>query len=237
VRLLPFFTYYGGKYRMAPKYPSPRHDTVVEPFAGSAGYALNYADLQVVLRDVTPWVAGTWEYLIGADPDEIVSLPDLGAGESVDDHPELPQGARWLIGWWLNKGSIRPKKTPSSFMLNHPEGGPYWGPSIRDRIASQLEHIRHWEVACADYRTVPDVEATWFVDPPYQRAGRHYKGRGSHFLDFAELGAWCQGRQGQVIVCEADDADWLPFQPVGKIDGTEGRQKQSRARVEVAWLR
>ena len=36
-KLKPFFTYYGGKYRAAPKYPEPVHGSIVEPFAGSAG--------------------------------------------------------------------------------------------------------------------------------------------------------------------------------------------------------
>ena len=42
-RLRPFFCYYGGKWRAAPKYPPPEHDTIVEPFAGAAGYATRYA--------------------------------------------------------------------------------------------------------------------------------------------------------------------------------------------------
>ena len=28
--LLPFFTYFGGKYRAAPRYPEPAHDLIVE---------------------------------------------------------------------------------------------------------------------------------------------------------------------------------------------------------------
>ena len=38
--LKPFWRYYGGKYRAAPAYPPPRLGTIVEPFAGSAGYSL-----------------------------------------------------------------------------------------------------------------------------------------------------------------------------------------------------
>jgi len=33
--LKPFWQYYGGKWRAAPHYPKPRHDTIVEPFAGA----------------------------------------------------------------------------------------------------------------------------------------------------------------------------------------------------------
>lgn len=32
--LKPFWRYYGGKWRAAPSYPAPLHNTIVEPFAG-----------------------------------------------------------------------------------------------------------------------------------------------------------------------------------------------------------
>ena len=51
-QLRPFFGYYGGKWRDAVKhYPAPQFDIVMEPFAGSAGYALRYAERNVVLCD------------------------------------------------------------------------------------------------------------------------------------------------------------------------------------------
>jgi hypothetical protein len=233
--LKPFFTYYGGKWRVAPKYPEPQCERIFEPFAGSAGYSLRYPDRHVWLNDADPIVAGTWEYLIGVSESEILSLPDLGAGDTVNDFG-LPQESRWLIGWWLNKGSAQPKLRPSSFMLNHAAGAPYWGESIRQRIASQLEAIRHWTVTNYDYEDLPDWSGTWFIDPPYEGAGRHYR-FGTAGIDFLRLGRWSQSRQGQVIVCEADDADWLPFEPLAEIDGIEGRQKAKRARMEVFYHR
>jgi hypothetical protein len=45
----PYFVYYGGKWRAAPRYPAPRHDVIVEPFAGSAGYALRYHERKIIL--------------------------------------------------------------------------------------------------------------------------------------------------------------------------------------------
>lgn len=231
----PFFTYYGGKWRVAPKYPSPVRDQVIEPFGGAAGYSLRYADHKVWINDADPIVAGTWEYLTKVTEAEVLSLPDLCEGQTTDDL-NLPQEARWLIGWWLNKGSSTPKKRPSSFMLKHPEGGPYWGKGVRQRIASQVAGIRHWRVTNCDYRDLPSGrEATWFVDPPYEVAGKFYR-YGSEALDFAQLAGWCRGLDGQVIVCEADQASWLPFTPLVEIDGTEGRQKKSRARTEVVAL-
>lgn len=235
-KLAPFFVYYGGKNRAARTYPEPVHQQIVEPFAGSAGYACNYPDHDVLLIDKDPVIVETWRYLLAATPEDILALPDLGDGQTVDDL-DVPTGARYLIGWWLNKGSAAPAKRPSTFMLRYPQGGPYWGERIRERVAGQLERVAHWRVALGSYESAPDVEATWFIDPPYiggNAGGRHYR-HGSRQLDYADLGAWCKGRQGQVVVCEADDADWLPFRPLAAMHGTEGRQKKARARMEVIW--
>lgn len=233
MKLMPFFTFYGGKHRAARHYPAPQHSLIVEPFAGSAGYSLNYADRQVLLRDVDPVIVGTWQYLLNATTDQINALPDLQPGQTVDD-VDVPEAARWLIGWWLNKGSASPKRRPSTFALQYPQGGPYWGPRIRERICSQLEHVRHWQVQLGRYWTSPDVAATWYVDPPYQRAGQHYR-HGATGIDYQALAGWVKQRRGQVIACETDGADWLPFRPLVVIDGTEGRQKVNRARMELVW--
>ena len=76
MRLKPFFTYFGGKYRIAGKYPYPIHMKIIEPFAGSAGYSLrHYSRLrQVELWDVNPQIVGTWDYLIKSPESEILSL-------------------------------------------------------------------------------------------------------------------------------------------------------------------
>jgi hypothetical protein len=231
---MPFFTYYGGKHRAAKHYPPPAYDVIVEPFAGAAGYSVNHHKRQVILCDLDPTLTETWRYLIGATPQEILALPDLEPDQTTLDL-DVPLGARHLIGWWLNKGSAQPKLRPSTFMRDHPAGGPYWGQRIRERIAAQVPAIRHWIVVDGDYSTLPDLHATWFIDPPYQRAGKFYR-HGSADIDYIALADWCRSRPGQQIVCEADDADWLPFTPLTRIDGTEGRQKTARARLEVVYL-
>ena len=35
-------------------------------------------------------------------------------------------------------------------------------------IANQLENIRHWKIIHGSYEDLENVEATWFIDPPYQ---------------------------------------------------------------------
>src|SRR3990167_8941757 len=47
--LRPFWTYYGGKWKVGPRYPVPLHDTIIEPFAGAAGYSLRYFDRKIIL--------------------------------------------------------------------------------------------------------------------------------------------------------------------------------------------
>jgi hypothetical protein len=85
-----------------------------------------------------------------------------------------------------------------------------WCPAQRERVASQLHLIRHWQIIEGDYTAAPHVTATWFVDPPYVAMGHHYI---HSQVDYSALGTWCRERGGQVIVCEASGADWLPFRP------------------------
>lgn len=225
MKLRPFWRYYGGKWRAASKYPTPRYRTIVEPFAGAAGYATRHHDCDVMLIDKDPVIAGLWRYLIAASPDEIRALPDIKPGQTVCDL-NVPQEARWLIGFWCNSGAAHPVQTQSPW--NATPGYFGWGEKARERVASQVPYIKHWRVFEGDYTQAPDVEATWFVDPPYEQQGKHYR-FGSQMLDFASLGAWAQSRVGQVIVCEQVGASWLPFEPFGDVKASRGVSK------EVLW--
>jgi len=239
--LRPFFSYYGGKWRAAPRYPSPTHKVLVEPFAGAAGYALRHPHLKVILVDKNPKVVSTWRYLIGVSERELRYLPDLPVGATTGDLKVCDE-AKLLIGWWLNKGTAAPRKSPSSNMRKslsgeNPKDPPsgWWGAAIRERLATQVEYIRHWEVLEGDYTCAPDVGATWFVDPPYISAGKYYAAKyNSKGLDYERLGQWCRTRKGQVLVCENDGADWLPFRTFGTFKANEGRSGGKRT-VEVLW--
>ena len=230
-RLRPFFGYYGGKWRDAIKhYPAPRHDTIVEPFAGSAGYSLRYANRRVVLCELDPILVAVWDYLIRVTAAEIRSIKDVPLDGTVEDL-KIPQEARWLVGFWLNRGAARPRRRPSKWMRDGIRPGSFWGDRVRGTIASQVEEIRHWTVHEGSYEDCPYYgEATWFVDPPYQKAGKHYH-HGSDGIAFDRLATWCRSREGQVIVCENDGADWLPFEPLADVKTTR-RGKRSK---EVIW--
>jgi hypothetical protein len=223
-----FFTYLGGKYRIANLYPPPRHEVIVEPFAGSAGYSVRHGARNVVLVERDAVVAETWRYLIGAQPEEIRALPLIGQGwATTDDLGHLPAGARHLIGFWLSKATTAPRKSPSRWALTRPDCS-YWGPAVRERIARQVDEIRQWRVIEGDYRSAPDVPACWFIDPPYQLRGHQYR-HGPADMDYAALADWCRSRRGQVTVCEAPGASWLPFVPLAEIKG------QRRQVGEAVW--
>jgi hypothetical protein len=219
----PLFPFYGSKWRDARRYPRPG-GLVIEPFAGSAGYSLWHEPARVELYDVDPIVIGVWRYLIAATPREILALPDLKPGQSTDDL-ELPQEARWLIGFWLNRGSAQPKKTQTAFSRRTERQQLVWSERARERIAADVPRIRHWRAAEASYEDVPRREdATYFVDPPYAVKGRHYR---CNHVDHAALGAWVRTLPGRVIACENVGADWLPFAPLASIKSTRGRSDEA----------
>ena len=227
--LRPFWLYYGSKWRAAPRYPKPTNGTIIEPFAGAAGYAMRYPERRVILVDKYAVIAGIWRYLISVSPGEIRRIPVVDA---VDDLPLwVPQEARDLVGFAMNHATVSPRKTLSSGLRRlraTRRRFVSWSEDMRERVASQVERIRHWRIIEGDYASV-DIEATWFIDPPYNnKAGGYYV---HSRLDYTTLGEWCKSRRGQVIVCENEGASWLPFRPFTTLKaGVNGRGSK-----EVIW--
>lgn len=228
----PFFSFYGSKWRVALRYPRPTHRTLIEPFAGSAGYSTRYADRDVVLIEKDPVIAALWRYLISTPAADVRAIPLLEYGQTLDEI-EAPEEAKPLIGFWLNKGGASVCKTPSAWMRDRRYAGQFWGAKIRERVASQVDHIRHWTVIEGDYSEAPDVMATYFVDAPYEGAGKYYRHSASA-LNFEALGTWCASRNGQVMVCENEGATWLPFVPFAEIKANESAHGGKTSR-EVLW--
>jgi hypothetical protein len=231
----PFFGYFGAKHRAAPHYPRPAHELVIEPFAGSAGYATRWNARRALLIDRDEHVVGVWQYLIKASAAEIRALPLLEPGQRVDSLA-VHQEARWLIGFWCGVGAWTPRLSGLSpwGVANLKKGlMKSWGPRVRERIASQVDRIRDWSAVLGSYRDAPDVDATWFIDPPYQVAGTKYR-HGSRAVDFTDLAAFCRDRRGLVMACEANGATWLPFVPLAPVVScAAGTGKPSD---EVVWL-
>jgi hypothetical protein len=226
----PMFSYFGSKWNLAKRYGAPVHDLVIEPFAGSAAYSLYWNAPKVLLIDAFPEIVGMWQFLIRASEREIRALPlDF---DHVDDL-KIPQEAKWLIGYWIKKASVTGGKSRTAWarLYRHSGDCKVWGEAARERIASQLVGIRGWKALLGDWSSAPDVEATWFIDPPYQVAGKHYV---FSSVDYDALATFSRSRQGQIFVCENAGANWLPFRPFHNSRGTFGH-KRSGVSMEVVY--
>jgi hypothetical protein len=155
-------------------------------------------------------------------------------GQTVNDL-RVCEEANYLIGWAMNAAAAAPCHSPSKWMRTQMEQGDvsaqFWGEAKRERIAQNVERIRHWRLIEGDYTDAPDVLATWYVDPPYAEAGKHYSTR---FSDYEGLAAWCRERKGQTMVCENVGATWLPFRPYINIKANEGKHGGKVSR-EAIW--
>jgi len=169
---------------------------------------------KVLLIEKDPRVVELWQRLLAMTPREVLALEPPVAGDYTDDF-------LWMTAATSNAiGSLR--------RLKMPERVPEVARGMLRQIAATLpEAKRKVTVIEGDYLEAPDVEATWFIDPPYQVNGSgsehtwfpqgmgYGHGCRSSDLDFAALGEWCQSRQGQVMVCEQSGATWLPFTSLG----------------------
>lgn len=201
------FYYLGRKKAVSRHYPGPRHDLVIEPFAGSAAYSLHGGHWQrrVVLNDLNPMVVRAWGYLKQASEQDILALPVPERGQRLSAIRTLSEVERWLIAQHINPGADQRSDVVTGFS-RWPVGKKY--------IAANLHKVRHFEIREGEYHTsladLEDEPATWFVDPPYAGIG-YYR---TNTVDYAALGAWCRERRGQVVVCERQGAEWLPFRPL-----------------------
>jgi site-specific DNA-adenine methylase len=229
----PFFSYFGAKWTLSKHYPPPRYEHVVELFAGSACYACRYPHKRVTLVEKYPPVAALWRYLIGVSESELRALPDLLPDQTVDDLNVCDE-ARYLIGFWCNKAVSSPRKRLSSWAKQYPRK--FWCAELRAKLASQLHEIRHWEVREGDFdKVAPVLEgATYFVDPPYEKAGKAYPEK---HVDYSYLAECCRAlaASNQVIVCEAEGAEWLPFSPLRAVRATPRKGNTARQSNEVCW--
>lgn len=193
------FSYFGTKRRLITKYPDPKHKLIIEPFAGAAAYALRHWRNDVILIDSYEPLIKLWKYLQQVQPKDILALPLVANGEKIPTY--LAEEEQYLLGYCCNNASAYPKHVAGRMNFNswHRDMG---------RIADDLHKIRHWQIRLGNYDEIRNVPATWFVDPPYQVGGKYYP---KHDIDYSALADWCINRVGQVIVCERQGADWLPF--------------------------
>ena len=220
------FSYYGSKSKLVDLYPSPHHGRIIEPFAGSARYALKWFDRDVLLVDKYSVVVDVWHYLQSASVKDITGLPKLTAGTDIRTLG-LSKQETMFVGFMCGVARGKPAFKVSPFAAAHfcEEGreSPY------AKVAKQLYKIRHWRIVCGEYTSIENQQATWFIDPPYQVAGRKQYAHTSSSIDYKHLAAWSQSRIGQVIVCENMGADWLPFEELATLEGHSFRT------IEAIW--
>jgi site-specific DNA-adenine methylase len=209
------FYYYGRKKQIAKYYPSPNYDTIIEPFAGSAAYSLyaNNWKKRVILIEKDEKVASIWDWLINhATVEEIEKLPDLKVGEKSSEFLHIIHAA--------TKMAFHFKTIKVTPVLER-----NWEISRRV-FAQNLHKVKHWEVICGDYTMAPDIEATWFIDPPYKgEAGMGYK-HSSKLIDYKALAAWALNRRGEIIFCEGSNGDYLPFKTLVELKGVAGKSSK-----------
>lgn len=217
------WSYYGAKTNVVKLYPPPRHKKIIEPFAGSARYALKYFEKEVLLVDKYDVIIKIWKWLQQCSPADILDLPRMKIGEHIDKY-SLCEEAKLLMGFLIGFTTIRPRKTVTTRITHRPN----WINYSLERIAKNLFKIRHWSFQCKSFEEIPNENATWFIDPPYQIGGELYRVNNKN-IDYDFLASWCKERQGQSIVCENNNGTWLPFVPIGK------QRTQKRIQYEVMW--
>lgn len=230
---MPLLSYYGAKNRIAGKYPAPIHEVIIEPFAGSAGYSLKHHQKKVILIEKDDRMFGALDFLIRSSHEDILALPLIEHHQTVDDF-NICQEAKSVIGFWLNKGCSVPAKRLSKWARETGNCNTFWSEKCRARLADTVQKIKHWKIIHGSYEDAPDIEATWFIDPPYQKAGKHYR-CSSADLNFTKIGDWCKTRRGQVMVCENIGADWLPFREFCSFSGASKDGATRRRSVEAIW--
>jgi len=208
------WSYYGSKSKVIDYYPPPKFDKIIEPFAGTARYALKYFDRDVLLVDKYEVIVKIWKWLQLCSKKDIRDLPHfMKETDRVSDY-KLCEEATLLMGFLIAKASQSPRDKPSFRAttsrpnnINHQ----------LKTIEKNLFKIKHWTIIHGDYKDIENTMATWFIDPPYQVGGYVYV---VNKIDYPFLSDWCRSRKGQMIVCENTKADWLPFLPVKKVKGS-----------------
>lgn len=217
------WSYYGAKTNIIDHYPGPRYDKIIEPFAGTARYALKHFDREVLLVDKYEVIVKIWKWLQLCSPGDIHGLPRFKAGDNINDHKYNCEEERLLVGFLIGFGFRSPRDIATPRLRHRPNHM-----NVRIKfIASQLFKIKHWEIVHGDYQDIPNEPATWFIDPPYQHGGNYYIVSGRHLDYHNNLSPWTRERQGQIIVCENMKADWLPFKPMVAQDVLSGKNYEA----------
>lgn len=207
----PLFKWFGSKWLASKLYPAPEHDTIFEPFAGSAGYSLRHHEKKVVLWEGNKQLHELWSWLIGAATTRKVHEIPLALPEGTDIRTlGLSRGQALLLKHWQRTNNVGDCWTISPWG-NKPG---QWTENTRARVAEELHAVKHWEVLRVSY-TIP---GTYFLDPPYLY-NYQYRFKGGFDYDRMLSNIARIPRKSQIVVCEAACQKtgrvpkYLPFKP------------------------
>ena len=205
------WSYYGSKSKIINLYPPPKYGKIIEPFAGSARYALKWFDRDILLVDKYDKIIKLWVWLQQCTKKDILSLPQLDVGENIDDF-NISNDEKRLMNFLVQMGTSGSGKTVSNY-------GKKSMKKQLSNISSNLWKIKHWKFKIDCYTNIDNDAATWYIDPPYQYGGHSYK-YSNKDINYLSLSSWCKERNGQVIVCENTKANWMDFKPMKEMQGT-----------------
>lgn len=230
----PLFKWFGSKWQSAKRYPEPRFDIIIEPYAGGAGYSLNYCDRQVRIYDNDPHLCRLWPWLINeATPAAIAEIP-LGLPVGTDIRTiGLSEGQALLLKHWQRTNNVGDCWTVSPW--GHMPG--QWTASTRARLQEDVLKVKHWQ-----WGLKGRGRATIFIDPPYLYNYRYRKGRQFDFEKLAFRVRRLQSLGCQVIACEAvcpktgAVPDYLPFVPSHESVTSRRKADQSHHSRELIYV-
>ena len=149
-----------------------------------------------------------------ATPESILNMPDLKVGEKSSNFLHIIHAVTKMAF------KYRTIKITPVLARN-------WKCS-KKYMSQNVHKVKHWKIICGDYSEAPDIVATWFIDPPYRYDSGEGYNHGSKLLNYEKLASWTLERKGQIIFCEGDRADYLPFNPLITLTGVAGKRNKER---------
>jgi hypothetical protein len=232
----PLFKWFGSKWLSSRLLPPPEYKHIIEPFAGSAGYALRHHEHEVTIAERDPHIFELWHWLITKATEKAIREIPIGIKEGTDIREiGLTKGQALLLKTWQRTNNVGDCWTISPWG-NKPG---QWTANTRSRVASEFHAVKHWTVREDAFSIfAPRSKATWIIDPPYQF---NYQYRGAP-IDYRALALNARALRGQVIVCEAvcqktgAVPKWLPFKFFGSRITSRRKAGNNHHSKELIWI-
>jgi hypothetical protein len=230
----PLFKWFGSKWLSSKTLPKPNHTSIVEPYAGGAGYSLRHSERKVIIWDEDPNLQVLWPWLIQASRADILGIP-IEIEEGTDIRTlGLTVGQQMLLKHWQRTNNCGDCWTIS------PWGNGQWTANTRARIAFEVGAIQHWRFESPNWNC---ERTTYFLDPPYLYNYRYRTGMPE--FDFSKMveNVHSVSRSSQIIVCEAicpktnRIPDYLPFTFFGNRITSRRKQNEHHHSKELIYVR